>query len=280
METAILLGIPSPYVARLRTVLASRDELRQDWSLKFVPAPKKTPEINRGIVLQSGRLANENVNAHISAIAIKQAVPFQGDSPMLWLGFSTQQQRAELTAELAQSFRFRWCDELVKNLNCLATPDPAPFLQRLIIDLAEEEIWSSRVKPTDIGSPLLLPESSFGVGGNHRDMWHHARSYGDTLNIEGAAKAVRNFERVYLRKVEHYQWIDDRDLVFGREGPRHAAAPFPRGWKFAYRLPDGFHYDVKHREQHRFFITDAVGKRHPSGTKGYINVDPHGYVSH
>jgi len=69
-------------------------------------------------------------------------------------------------------------------------------------------------------------------------------------------------------------------LIFGRDGPPHTGAPFPRGWKFSYRLPDGFHYDVKHLEQRRFFIIDAVGMRHPSGAKGYINVDPHGYISH
>ena len=50
-------------------------------------------------------------------------------------------------------------------------------------------------------------------------------------------------------KQEHYQWIDDRDLIFGRNGARHADAPFPRGWKFSYRLPDGFHYDIMHLEK-------------------------------
>jgi hypothetical protein len=46
------------------------------------------------------------------------------------------------------------------------------------------------------------------------------------------------------------------------------ASPQLSAWKFAYRLPDGFPYDVKHREQRRFFMTDAVGPRHPAGTKG------------
>src|ERR1019366_3085581 len=100
----------------------------------------------------------------------------------------------------------------------------------------------------------------------------------DPENIAGAEKAVREFERVYLRKAHHYQWIDDRDLIFGREGPRHADAPFPREWKFSYRLPDGFHYDVQHLEQRKFSISDVAGIRHASGVKGYINVDPHGYV--
>lgn len=259
METAILLGIPSHYIARLRAALDSHGEPSPEWSLKFVPAPKKVPEVNRGTVLQAARIADDTANPHI-------------------LGLSTQQKRSEWTAELAKCFRFRWCDGLVSALNCLATPDANQFLNRLIIDLTEEEIWSSTVKPTSMGSPLLLPECSFAAGGGHQDMWRHARSYGDRSNIEGAAKAVRVFERTYLRKAERYQWIDDRDLIFGRDGPRHADAPFPRGWKFSYRLPDGFHYDVKHLAERKFSLTDVAGVRHPSGSKGYINIDPHGYV--
>jgi hypothetical protein len=141
------------------------------------------------------------------------------------LGFSIEQHRSEWAAELTPYFRFRWCDQLVRSLNCLATPDPTPFLERLAADLAEEEQWSARIKPMDMGSPLLLPECSFSVRGGHKQLWRHARSYGDQANIEGAARAVREFERVYLRKEEHYQWIDDRDLIFGRNGPRHAGAP-------------------------------------------------------
>ena len=40
METAILLGIPSPYGARLRSALDSPGGLLGAWSLLLVPAPK------------------------------------------------------------------------------------------------------------------------------------------------------------------------------------------------------------------------------------------------
>jgi len=259
METAILIGIPSPYVARLRNALDSQGGLPDTWSLLFVPAPRKEPGINQGTVRQACRFADKHSSPHI-------------------LGFSTQQSRSELAAEIARCFRFRWCDQLVRCLSYLATPNPAPFLERLATDLAEEEQWAFRIKPTDMGSPLLLPECSFSVGGGHRNLWRHARGYGDQANIEGAAKAVREFGRAYLRKQERYQWIDDRDLIFGRYGPRHADAPFPRGWKFSYHLPDGFHYDIKHLEARKFSITDVAGTLHLSVPKGYINIDPHGYV--
>jgi hypothetical protein len=260
METAILLGIPIPYVARLRSALESHGGLPAAWSpLLFVPAPQKNPGINQGTVRQACQFADKHPSPHI-------------------LGLSTQQDRSEWVAELQRCFRFRWCPQLVSSLNCLATSDPAPFLERLVADLSEEAQWSSRVKPMAMGSPLLLPESSFRVSRGHEHLWRHARSYGDEENIEGAVKAVSEFERVYLRKQEHYQWIDDRDLIFGRDGPKHAEAPFPRGWKFSYRVPAGFHYDIKHLADRKFSITDVAGALHNSGAKGYINMDPHGYV--
>jgi hypothetical protein len=259
MQTAILLGIPTPYVARLRNALDLHGGLPEAWSLLFVPAPKKNPEINRGTVRQACEFADRQASPHI-------------------FGFSTQQHRSEWAGQIAPYFRFRWCDPLVRLLNCLATPNPALFLERLTADLAEEEQWSSRVRPMDMGSPLLLPECSFSVGGGHKHLWRHASSYGDQANIDGAVKAVREFERVYLRKQEEYQWIDDRDLIFGRNGPRHAEAPFPRGWKVSYRLPNGFHYDIKHLEARKFSITDIAGKLHILAANGYINMDPHGYV--
>jgi hypothetical protein len=145
-----------------------------------VPSPNKKPEVTQGTALQAARISNDNASPHI-------------------FGFSEQQNRSELTAGLARCFRFRWCNQqMVGALKHLATSDPAAFLERFTADLAEEDIWSLQVKPRDTGSPLLLPECSFDVSGAHRDMWRHARSYGDRSNIEGAAKAIRAFERVYL----------------------------------------------------------------------------------
>ena len=171
METAILLGIPSPYVARLRSALGSQGGLPGPWSLIFVPAPKKNPEINKGTAHQACHFADTHQSPHI-------------------LGFSTQQHRSEFAAEIVQSFRFRWCDQLVGHLNSLATPNPGPFLEGLAADLAEEEQWSSRIKPMDMGSPLLLPECSFNASGGHKSLWRHARSYGDEANIEGAESSA------------------------------------------------------------------------------------------
>src|SRR5258708_16745210 len=174
MATAILLGIPDPYVGRLRKALESHGGLPAAWALNFVPAAKNTAEIKQGTVRQACRLADLNPSPHS-------------------FGFSQQQHRSELVSELTSSFRFRWCDQLVKLLNCLATPNPAPFLERLAAELAEEEQWSTRIRPMDMGSPLLLPESSFSVSGGHKNLWRHARSYSDPANIQGAVKAIRQF---------------------------------------------------------------------------------------
>jgi hypothetical protein len=68
METAILLGIPSPYVARLRNALDSQGGLPEAWSLLFVPAPKKNPEINRGTVRQACHFADKHQSPHIFGV--------------------------------------------------------------------------------------------------------------------------------------------------------------------------------------------------------------------
>lgn len=259
MGTAILLGIPEPYVARLRHALETHGGIPGVWTVKYIPAPKRLSEITNASLKQARKIADEHDTPHI-------------------FGFSIQQNRSDWASQLVPYFRFRWCDQLVSKLNHLATPDPGPFLTQFAADLAEEEQWTLRVKPADMGSPLLLPECSFDAGTPHRDLWRHARSYGDPNTVEGAEKAIREFERIYLRKSVHYQWVDRRDLVYGRNGPRHADAPFPRGWKYSYRLPPGFHFDVTQTEKRKFYLFDAEGLRHSAVSGGYINIDPHGYV--
>lgn len=259
METAILLGIPEPYVRRLKVALKSFNELQNMWSILFVPTPKKGPEISGRMATQACKLADANPNPHI-------------------FGFSTQRNRDESVAEIIRCFRFRWSKELVALLGCLSSQNQVPFLERLKVEMDEELQWSELVRPRDTGSPLLLPECSFSASDGINDLWRHARSYGDLNNIVGAEKTIKNFRQIYLRKEDYHRWIDGRGLIFDRNGPRHAAAQFPRGWKFSYRLPHGFHYDVTHCKNRKFSICDAEGVNHVKPANTHINIDPHGYV--
>jgi hypothetical protein len=204
----------------------------------------------------------------------------KSDSPHI-LGFSSQQNRKVFADQIKPYFRFRWFDHTL--LKHIGSPDPGPFVGRLAADLAEEVEWTLRVRPSTIESPLLLPECSFDAGKKHGELWRHATSYGDINNIVAAQRAVRAFQTAFRRKVElkyisHYKWVDERDRIYDEDGPRHGQPPFPRGWKYSYRLISGFHFDVSHIEKKEFSIYDVDGVRHPAAQGAHVNIDPHGFV--
>lgn len=262
MGTALLLGIPSGYVKTAKNAVAKNANMFTDWSIKYVPSPRNEAEISPRLVEQAKESARQHEDAHI-------------------LGFSAQKDRRRFEDQIKPYFRFRWFEHSF--LRCLGSPDPSPFVQRLASDLAEESEWTTRVKPSDLGSPLLLPECSFESKGNHLDLWRHATSYGDPENIVSAEKAIHKFRNTYHRKVNlatfsTYKWVDERDRVYGRDGERHGNPPFPREWKYSYKIEPGFHFDVTHLDGRKFVLYDVHRQAHQVTTDSYLNVDPHGYV--
>lgn len=261
MGTAILLGIPKGYVGTAKSTIAD-NALFKNWSVKFVPSNEKNAGISQADVKRVQQLASQYEDVHI-------------------LGFSTQQNRQDFAAQIRPYFRFRWFDH--GTLRCLGSPDPAPFVLALASDLAQEYDWSMRIKPSNLSSPLLLPECSFGSGSKHRDLWRHASAYGDPNNVIGAEKAINSFRNAYHRKIKlknfsKYGWIDEYDRIYDQDGPRHGVAPFPRGWKYSYKIEIGFHFDVTQVAGRKFVLSDADGKRHQVNVDDHLNVDPHGYV--
>jgi hypothetical protein len=262
MGTALLLGIPSGYVKTAKSALAKNTTLFRDWSIKFVPSPRSEAAISARLVEQAKEIADQHEDAHI-------------------FGFSAQNDRQCFADQVKPYFRFRWFDHNL--LKCLGSPDPSPFVQALVLDLAEESEWTAHIKPSDLSSPLLLPECSFESRGNHLDLWRHASAYGDAQNIVSAEKAIHRFRNTYHRKVNlktfsAYKWVDERDRIYGQDGERHGVAPFPRGWKYSYRIERGFHFDVTQIDGRRFALFDARGQSHHVSAGAYLNVDPHGYV--
>jgi hypothetical protein len=262
MGTALLLGIPAGYVGTAKSALSKDATISGTWAIKFVPASRREAEISQKMVGQAQSIASQYSDTHI-------------------FGFSTQSNRKDFAEQLSPYFRFRWFDHSL--LKCLGSPDPTPFVKTLASDLAEESEWAARVKPADHRSPLLLPESSFVPAPKHRDLWRHASAYGDPLNIIGAEKVINGFRNAHHRKVvsrgfRAYKWVDENDRVYDTEGERHGAAPFPRGWKFSFRIESGFHFDVTHADGRPFVLTDAIGNQNRVNAGAYLNVDPHGYV--
>ena len=46
--------------------------------------------------------------------------------------------------------------------------------------------------------------------------------------------------------------------------------------KLTFNLPDGFHFEVRHREGRRFHVRDQTGES--QRFTEYTNIDPHGFV--
>ena len=259
MGTVVFLGIPATYVKRFKLALPKCEALAA-WTFEYVPSQTSKAEIPARALILLKEVIKDNETIHI-------------------FGLSVQQNRQEFADKVRKHFRFRWFNHML--LGSLATPDPAPFLDRLASDLSEESIWAQRVKPTDLSSPLLLPQCCFDAG-RHSDLWRRAEDYGDMQNVNGAEKAIRAFELELLRRNDggpgYPRWIDRRDRVFDHRGERHGAAPFPRNSKYSYRLESGFHYDVSSADRDEFFLKDVDGLRHRVLSRRHINIDPHGYV--
>lgn len=262
MGTALLLGIPAGYVGTAKSALSKDATINGIWVFKFVPAPRSEAEISQAMVKQVQDIAAQHDDTHI-------------------FGFSSLSNRQSFANQLNPYFRFRWFDHSL--LKCLGSPDPTPFVKTFASDLAEESEWATRVKPADHRSPLLLPESSFVPAPKHRELWRHARAYGDPLNIIGAEKAISGFSNAHHRKVvrpgfHSYKWVDESDRIYDSDGQRHGIAPPPRGWKYSFRIESGFHFDVTHAGGRPFVLTDAIGSQNRVSAGSYLNVDPHGYV--
>ena len=262
MGTAILLGIPAAYVGAAKSTIAKHETLFGNWSVKYVPSNRAEPEILQRMVKQAQALADKHDDVHI-------------------FGFSAQKDRHDFVGDIKPYFRFRWFAHGF--LKHLGSPDPTPFVNELGSNLSEESEWTARVKPSDLNSPLLLPESSFQPARKHRELWRHASAYGNLENVVGAEKAIKGFRSAHHRKVNlksfsTYKWLDEGDRIFDQAGERHGVAPFPRNWKFSYRIEPGFHFDVTHADERQFNLFDANGNRHHVNVADHLNIDPHGYV--
>jgi hypothetical protein len=266
MAMALLAGLPSRYLKRVKDVLAAAGGELDGWEFAYVVSPKG-PDLqvrDRKLVYAE---AERRGSLHV-------------------LGFSAERNRETVAAAIRPYFRFRWFDHTV--LPTLDTPDPTSFVTVLSSTLAEELDWAERVKPTSHSDALLLPEPSFVCSGAHSEMWSKAKAYGSTDSVPAAQKAIAAFEHRYNQRIQfqtygqssrsQYKWMDDRRIVFDENGVRHGIAPAPRAWKYSYRVEDGFHYDVSKHNQAEFKITDAEGRSHSVARNGYINLETHGYV--
>ena len=137
-----------------------------------------------------------------------------------------------------------------------------------------EDRWRARIRPT-IDSPLLLPETAFSASGPVVDMWRRA------MKVRRGRDGLDAVQKVVGRFKHHHRketiWRDSRELDFSR-GPSHGGLHLPkrRRCKLTFNLPDGYHFDVRHRAGCPFRVSDEAGTTRRFTE--YTNIDPHGFV--
>lgn len=261
MPTAIILGLPKGQADRVRGELRTSGRTwHGGWSVHFVPptgAHSQLREADIRTALNNAAGATESV--HVFAITNQG-----GD------------RKQEIAAHFSQYFRFRW---LPGQWLALPYPTPSQFIDRVDETLADEDEWRQAIQPTDVSSCLLLPASAFAT--RQADLWDLARRYGEGTTT-GCGRRKEEFERAHYKPhtckshAKDYFWIDDDQRIFDHTGSQHAVPPPIRQWKYSYRIPSAFHYDVKHANGNKFTVTGA-SKTETIKSGKYTNIDAHGH---
>ena len=92
--------------------------------------------------------------------------------------------------------------------------------------------------------------------------------------LDAVQEVVGRFKDHHRKKMI---WRDSRELDF-RRGPSHGGRHLPkrRRCKLTFNLPDGYHFDVRHRAGRPFHVSDEAGTTRRFTE--YTNIDPHGFV--
>lgn len=262
MPTFILAGYQQSLANHVRSALQKGQARLRGWNYQLLPGLDKTrAEISTRQVDQLLTLADKHDGAHIFGVD----------------GYSD---RVVIQRKLAEHFRFRWIQlQLVTETGRGVIN---PLLDALEQAIVEEDYWRGSVMPSDSASPLILPKI-FKANRSVETLWRLSESYNNLGHLEAATKMITRFTREHRHRVQsgsNSPWLCDDDWEWEDDGPRHGQPEFPDDWKYSYRLPDGFHYDVSpHNNKNKTHFKDKNGRSHalPS-KKNYVNVTAHGEI--
>lgn len=137
-----------------------------------------------------------------------------------------------------------------------------------------ERQWRDMLRPRGFDAPGLLPECSFSPK-RYDDMWSRIRSiHLNKDDMERVFALIRRFRQTHYN---NGYWVDSRGLQFTVASEFHGSNPPYGSFKFTFKLPEGFHYDVRGTSPNRdFTIRDVQGQYHRFHK--YTNVDCHGSI--
>ncbi|WP_159085691.1 hypothetical protein [Burkholderia sp. MSMB0856] len=257
MPTALIAGLPAAWMTRVKSSLAKCEALPDDWKITYLQGRNSHyPCVSDKDVAQILSRAAEGGGTHV-------------------IGISSKRDREQISRQVLPFFRFRWLD-----------PEPfehqqdAEIQNGVVAALTEEDAWRRAVMPTDKNSPLLLPQTCFTTK-IAPSIWDEAAKWGDKGQLVSAQKQLNSFKQAHSKRVggnDHPYWVDLSDRKWDYNGAPHGAPPAPRGWKYSFSIPDGFHFDVTHKGDKEFTFTDCTRKLHSVKGSGWLNVDAHGFV--
>jgi hypothetical protein len=153
------------------------------------------------------------------------------------------------------------------------------FAARINELLAFEEAWQTRVRPADVRDALILPDRAFQARPPLSHLWKRSARVTSAGNetLEEIEAQRRAFREMYYRLAGDLRgrWLDEGRRVFEVPNPRdwHAhTVPASQRWKFSWRIPHGFHYDVTRERGGAFTVQDETGI--PKQYATHVNIDP------
>jgi hypothetical protein len=254
----LILGADPPTADRIKSAIKSTSAFA-DWEILVRPSSTRQVGVNLR-----------------DALGILQQLPALPTHLLAFRPRADEQER--IVGELRPAFRFRWLENVYLQI---IWSDKSSFITWLDKVLAEEQLWAERIQPMATQSGLLLPQCSFSPR-SRPDVWALAEEAASKDQIVGAQRVLENFEETHWHATQdpRSSWVDAARLVFRPASPKeyHGVAPFPRCWKYSYRIPDGFHYDVTHVDDRPFKVRDHRFTAYPAIKGGHVNLDPHGVV--
>lgn len=143
-----------------------------------------------------------------------------------------------------------------------------------------ESRWCQTVCPRDLNHPLLLPPPSFEPAPQVWDYWTDCDVYRRSEGLTEANNALQAVESLHRKPSDSGTcWLDVRGRRFQPARHRHGLTPVePAGgerFRFCFKVPGGFHYDVDHHRSQAFLLYDRFGNAHKVLR---ANVDPWGSI--
>ncbi len=248
MPLLIVAGLPTAVTNRNKGYVPQVD----DWNVRMIPSRDKSrPDLQSCWTKVLTESSKDTEGTHVFAYHYREDEYPKFNSRM--------HDRHRLVWMARDSLRYYGSDR---------------YTQMLENHLDFERRWRDKLRPQGVDAAGILPEVSF-LPKSCKDLWSRMRSvHLNKDDLERVFTLERHFREIHYGRG---RWEDSRELQFKAASDRHGSNPPYGSFKFTYRLPEGFHYDVRGSVPGRgFTIEDAEGQTHRFHR--YTNIDSHGSI--